>query len=339
MALLWIEGFEGVGTTIGSTPSPTGVLARKYAVTDWLSSMSVQNGRIAGYAIRMDSAGPLLRTGALTTDATMVVGGAFRFTSFAAATFLCFYDGTTLGMNLCIGADGEISIRRGTSILETTSGLGIVTGAWYYIEFKVVCGASGSYELRIGEVTKASASGVNTKAGTHEYHTSFQLAAWNNNLYMDDIYCLDGSGTRNNDFLGNQKVLAIFPSGDVTSDFTTSAGSDHYTLVDENPANDDTDYVEDSTSGHTDLWNYRDPTGAGVIAGIQINTMARETDATSFSLKSVVQSDVTEDEGTAEAIGGTSYRVLRRIVEKDPHTNLPWTSDGIDAAKFGVRVG
>jgi hypothetical protein len=32
MALLWIEGFEGFGTTVGGAPTPSGVFARKYTV-------------------------------------------------------------------------------------------------------------------------------------------------------------------------------------------------------------------------------------------------------------------------------------------------------------------
>ena len=31
MALLWIDGFDNYGTTIGGAPSPTGILNRKYA--------------------------------------------------------------------------------------------------------------------------------------------------------------------------------------------------------------------------------------------------------------------------------------------------------------------
>jgi len=134
MALLWIEGFEGIGTTTGSAPSPTNVLARKYSVIANESSMRVQTGRLAGYCLNLTGAGQWVQPATLTTNATMVLGAAFKFTSVNALVgFLNFYDGATQGMNLYMAGGGEISVRRGTTVLATTSGLGLTVGAWYYI--------------------------------------------------------------------------------------------------------------------------------------------------------------------------------------------------------------
>jgi len=146
----------------------------------------------------------------------------------------------------------------------------------------------------------------------------------------------------NNDFLGNRKVVAFYPNGDVSgfTDFTCSSGGTHYALVDENPVNDDTDYVEDGTTGHKDLWDYPSLSGTGsTVSGIEVNTMAKETDARSMTLNTLIKSGTTEDAGTGELVGAASYRVMRRIAETDPDTGVAWTTGGVNAAQFGIKVG
>jgi len=344
MALLWMEGFEDIGTSIGSNPAPTGILSRKYPTVVYPEYTVLRAGRVAGYSLECTASWPDIRTPQLTTNATMVVGFGYWWDVDFSSMIFGLYDGTTLGMNVHKEYGGELGVYRGSTQLAVTSGLGLVLSTWYWIEFKTLCnGSTGTYELRVGGVSRLSASGQNTKAGSNNYHNVFRmLGVSNTHCRFDDIYILDGSGSINNDFLGNRKVVALYPNGDVNgyTDFTCSSGSTHYALVDENPVNDDTDYVEDGTSGHKDLWDYPALTGTGSnIAGIQINSMVRETDATSMTLNTLIKSGATEDAGTGEVIGSTSYKVLKRIAETDPNTAAPWTVSGVNAAQFGVKVG
>jgi hypothetical protein len=344
MALLWIEGFEDIGTSLGSNPAPTGVLSRKYPTVIYPDYTVLRAGRVAGYSLECTAGWPDIRTPQLTTNATMVVGLGYWFDADYSGRLFGLYDGTTLGMNVHKEYGGELGVYRGSTQLAVTSGLGLVTSTWYWIEFKTLCNSSaGTYELRVGGVSKLSASSQNTKAGSNNYHNVFQmLGAANGKCRYDDIFILDGSGSSNSSFLGNRKVVALYPNGDVAgyADFTCSSGSTHYALVDENPVNDDTDYVEDGTIGHKDLWDYPSLAGTGSnVSGIQINSMVRETDAASMTLNTLIKSGATEDVGTGEVIGSTSYRSLRRISETDPDTGLPWTVSGVNAAQFGIKVG
>ena len=344
MALLWVEGFEGVGTATGSAPSPAGVLARKYPGIVDESLMDVEVGRLGGYCIEFNGI-QYLNSPDLTTNATMVVGVAIRLADWpvsTAMTLLAFYDGATKGMNIRVTSLGELAVYKADTLVVTTSGVGISKGAWFYLEFKVVCGATGSYELLVGGVSVLSASPYNTSTLTR--HTAFCITQAINNTTLprfDDLYCLDGSGSVNNTFLGNQKVVGIVPNGDVSGsvEFTPSDVVDHYTLVNENPATDDTGYVEDDTVGHIDLWEYGSVSDLGAIAGVQINTAVRETDATDFDLLIPVQSNGTDSDGAAQAIGSTNYKTLHRVVEEDPDIAGPWTMTSINAARFGVKVG
>jgi len=347
--LLWIEGFDNFGTSNGAAPSPVGVVARKYPLVGYENLMDVEAGRLGGHALQLvyDST-CYLSPGPLTINATMIVGCALKWGAWVANTnrFLAFYDGTTLGMNLHITAAGEIAIYLGTSLIATTSGAGIATGAWFYVEFKVVCNASGSYELRINGVNKLSNGSVNTKAGTHDYHTTFRLTGTSTtdaqDAHFDDLFCLDGSGAFNNTFLGNMRVVTMRPDeAGASTQFTPDSG-DNYARVNEVVCGDDTNYVEDATSGHKDLYGYAALAGispAAAIKGIQINTDCRETDATSFSLITVCKSGATESDDAAQAIGSTNYVTRKRILETDPDTAAAWTKDSLDVVQCGIKVG
>ncbi len=342
MALLWIEGFEGFGTSAGSTPSPTGVVARKYSLIAFESTMDTEAGRFSGYSLEANSNGTYIRAEALTTDDTLTVGVAVRFLTIFDTKFLTFYDGAQAGMNVRITSAGEIAVYRNNTLLNTTSGLGLNQTTWYYIEFQVVChDSTGSYEVRVAQVNVLSASGVVTKEGSNNYHSTFLLGkSGAATPQFDDFYCLDSSGSDNNDFLGNCKVVRIDPDGDDTANWTTSTPSgNHFENVDETILDDDTSYVEEPTVNVTDLYDYGSVPNLGTIYGLQVNTECRETDATTFSLIMPIESGGSQYDDSSQIVGTSSYTTMIRVTDNDPDTGNLWTEGGINAAKFGVKVG
>jgi len=159
-------------------------------------------------------------------------------------------------------------------------------------------------------------------------------------LAFDDVYVCDTEGTINNTFLGPIQVLTLSPTGDDTTDFTaTGAGTTHADRVADANADDDTTYVESSTTDDQDIWDYEDIDTGFTISGIEIDTDVRETDASDFTLATVVKSGATTDVDTAQPIAGTDWEILRRVVEVDPNTSEQWTAGNFNAAKFGVEVG
>ncbi len=344
MALLWIEGFEGFGTTTGGPPRPTGALARKYINIVRESSMSIEAGRISGYCLRIWGNTDRLSTPVLTSNTTMTAGVAFRSDGGADYRILSFYDGAQEGMNIRLDyATGEMSIWRYNTRLDTTVGLNIQVDTWYYVELQVTCDSvAGAYEVRVGTNAVLSGSGVNTQAGGNAYHDRVKLyPASVGEFDWDDIYVCDSTGSDNNDFLGNCKVTAIFPDGDDTANWATSTPSaNHWENVDENEADEDTSYVEEDTVNVTDLYDYGAlPAGDASLFGIQINTECRETDANSFDIKLPVDSNGTQSDGAGLTIGTTDWVTKTRLVETDPDTGNLWTLSAVNAAKFGIKVG
>ncbi len=312
MALLWVDGFDAYGSTVNTPVTPSGIVDRRYTVSG--STPYVRDPRIAGNG-RSIELGYELKTPALTTDATLIVGWAFKIiTPVAAETYiLSFWDGANWGIGVKLyGAIGEIAVNRheATNVqLGTTVGANIHSGCWTYVEVKVVCGDAGSLEVRVNGVSKLTFSG-DTKSGyiTHTYHDKI-LIENDLNVYVDDLYICDGSGSKNNDFLGPQKVVTVYPSADVGGkvEWTPSSGVDHYALVDENPCTNDTDYVEDGTSGHLDQFEFSNVGSAlTAVKGVGLQADCRETGASDFTL--IQRAERTSvSEGSAIAIAPKGY--------------------------------
>jgi hypothetical protein len=328
MALKLIEGFEGFGTTTGTDVSS--LVACKYTTT---GKPALAAGRFSGYSmVRADSTTTYVdQSIALATD--FVVGFAIKHISGIATHNIFIFTGTG-GNTLAIShaSAGTLTLYRNSTSLCVTSGVTWTAGQWYYIEFQFHQNATtGTCEIRVDGVTRASASSVNTDVGTI---STLRLTLAATTLCLDDIYILDSSGTHNTTFLGPMRVVALYPTGDVQTDWTPSTGADHYALVDENPAST-TDYVSSGYVNDKDLFSYQALADARSIAGIQINTQCHS--AGNVYVATPIKSGSTTDAGTGTAVGGTEMTVTR-VSETDPATSAPWELTGINAANFGVEI-
>jgi hypothetical protein len=343
MALLWIDGFEGYGNTIGQSVSPSDCFARRYTACTATHFAEVADGRLGGFCIYPTNGYWNICTPVLpTTDPTLIVGLAVKLTANASKTVFSLYTNGVQGVNLRTTSAGELAVYRQSTLLGTTTGLMLAIGVWYQIEMKVYChDTAGTVEVRVNGDPVLVLTDVDTKAGTTSYHNQVQLDGPDVGyvLYYDDFYVLDGAGTENNTFLGDMMVAAVFPNaaGDA-EEWMPSAGGEHHTLVGENPAND-TDYVESNVSGQRELWNYSALSSVGdYIAGVQINTDAVKTDAGDARVKVLAKSGEAVDVSPPVNLGGGSRLTASRIVERDPATGSRWTISGVSSAQFGVEV-
>jgi len=344
MALHWIEGFEGFGATLGSAPLPTGIMGTKYGMTSE-SIVDIEAGRLSGYCAEFVPVSAALSPALPITHNTTIVGFAFKYLADYTVTFLELYTGVTLGVNLRWAANNELAVYCGTTLLGTSSGLSLLPNTWYYIEFKVVCADSGSFEVRVAGKTPWVVTGVDTKAhATDAFHNRFKLISptigWT--PFFDDLYCLDGSGSYNNDFLGDMRVVVIRPNGDNAVTWERASGTANYECVDEEVRNADdsgNDYLYETVDASQDLYEYAALTGVkSGIRGIQINTDCRKTDTQNFNLIMLAKIGATVYPGVAQGISTTSYSVLSRIIEKNPGDADWWEVADIDGAQFGIEL-
>jgi hypothetical protein len=346
MALLWIDGFEGYGTT--TSTAIESLLTRRYAMLSNTGHQYLASGRNGGYGHQGagTSNSCALVTPALTTSPTLFVGLAVKWTGAlgtgAGYAYCMLYDGSSQGI-VFQPAGSEIAVYLGGNLLGTTSGAAISQGAWFYLEFKCYCSATaGVIELRVGGSTKLLLTGQNTLTADayydHVWVGSGGGGATLASYVIDDLYIADGTGTNNNYFLGCPTVSAIFPAADATSQWTPSAGTSHYSLVNENPADDSTTNVQTGTSGKIDTFTYSAPTAFTAVAGIQINTTCRQiTDSANTLITPAISGGVTSNDA-GQVVGSGSFIDYRRVLECDPATGLAWTPTSIVAAQIGVEV-
>jgi hypothetical protein len=313
-------------------------MGRRYnAVTE--SGIDIEAGRLAGYCIELASSTIELSTPILTTNATIIIGLAFKISSGGANNILLLRTGTTDGMGVRWLDTGELSVRLGVTTIASTATLGLTPNTWYWLEFKVVTdNSTGSYELKIGGTTVLSGTGIDTQPAASAYHDNIYFKS-TYPLSIDDLYICDGAGSINNDFLGNCRVLAIRPDGAGNSTQWTPKSGSNYAAANEDIIDDDTSYIESDTTDKLDLYTYDDVADVGDIFGIQVNTCCKETDATNYSLKTTIRSNSTNYDDTAQVIGSVNYVNKKRIAEVDPATTVAWTITGLNAAEFGIKVG
>lgn len=360
MALRWLEGLETFGTTTGSLVE--GILNRKYgnfhgvSLSNYCSEVKLATGRTGGYSLQGAFSYPktyqyfhyVVPADDIPTNDTWIVGMAVKFESSFPNNMEILIIGRLAGSNyqqfsIKVRSDGGLSAYGGQGdSLATTSAPVLALDTWHYIEAKVVCHeTAGSYEIRVDSVNVLSDSDVNTRSSGDSRFVRFQFASHYH--YLDDVYICDTDGAKNNDFLGRVLVEGVFPSADGdSSDWTPSSGTDHSALVNDNPADDDTSYVESNTLDAVDLYVYTDLSTITTepILGVQVNADVRMNEFPGdLDIKQPVKSGGTTSDGDATNIATDSYQPAYRVLEDDPATSTAWTASGVNNAQFGIKVG
>lgn len=238
--------------------------------------------------------------------------------------------------------DGTISLYRGTTLLATSVNA-LSIGTTYYIEWKgALSTTAGSTSVRVNGVEWLTYSGNTGGSAWNEFTTGCPDGPGgsntNNWFDYDDLYICDGSGSNNNDFLGDIRVDAVLPTSDGSnSSCTPSTGTTHYALVDEASTNGDTDYNSAVNVGDKDTLNFPSAPSSGDILAIQVNMMARKEDAGAAGLKAVARIGSTDYVGS-EIAPSTTYSDCRQIWEVKPDgSSAVWSTSDFDSAEFGYE--
>jgi hypothetical protein len=328
MALLWIDGFDHYSAAQSTRMYEDGSI--------WSMSTTIARTGQAANPHYQDFG---LKKYLGTNAGTLICGFAYYNDNdpYQPWTWLVrFYDGTTEQCRLERGYEGKLRLYGNNTLLAESPAVTYRGKQWCYIEIKITFGNPGSYEVRVNTRTVMSGTGRTTSTANNYAN----WVGWHgpNADWIDDLYICDNTGTYNNDFLGDIKVITILPNADGSNTgWTPSTGTSHYAVVDESPANDDTDYLYTSTAGATDTENFQDITLTGSIRGILQLACIRKDDAGARSAALICRVGTTDYEGPEVSLG-TSYTYLQQIRESNPATGSPWTVADINAAQFGVRM-
>jgi len=330
MALLWIDGFDHYSS---------GTQSQRMYESGSIFSMNTSFARTGSQCASPYYGEPGLEK-YLGVNAAVLILGVARYRDDISypgwGVLIRFKDGATEQCRLEHGPAGGLRFYGNNTLLAESAQNVCPLRSWYYLEMKVVFGNPGSFEVRINGRTVLSGSGRTTSTANN--YANWVGLRGGSADYFDDLYICDNTGSVNNDFLGDIKVVTVYPNGDGTNTaWTPSSGTTHYVLVNEAPANDDTNYLYTSTVNATETLNVTDISLAGVILGVAVFACVRKDDAGTREASVICRSGGTEYEGTQVPIGN-SYSYLKQIWQTDPATGDLWTVSGFNAAEFGVRM-
>jgi len=256
--------------------------------------------------------------------------------------------GASNGNQACVNitADGRIQYRQeysgGTLLGETAVGT-FRFNLWNYLEVKMLLSQTvGTCTIKLNGATVLTLTGLDNC-----YQANTNWNGWytggGGSLSIDDFYICDGTGSVNNDFLGECRVVTLLPQTDAVAagsnaNFTPSTGTDHGALVDEAAPNDDTDYLSSSTVNHVDSWNYPALGYTGTIKGVQMSLSAKKTDSGTRAIAAVARPASTNRVHATNHYLSTAYMYWMSLWENNPEDSAAWEVADIDGAEFGVKV-
>lgn len=330
MAVRKIEGFNYTSGVANVT--------QKWTNTGGPPAISTSIKRTGDAALQLSTYGYVEQNFGGTED-TWIVGGACYFSSIpSAGQIFLLLDSSTIQVDLRLITGGELRVTLNGTALGVTSGLGLLTAVWYFIEFKAtINNTTGAYTVKVNGTEVLAATSQDTQATSNAYATHVRIGNGGNFLYVDDVYICDNEGSVGNDFLGDVKVISLRPSGAGTySEWTPSAGS-NYQNVDETAPDDDTTYNSTSTAGLKDAYTYANVGESGAVYAININTRVRKDDAGARVIRPKIRiggTDYNEDNVDVT----DSYVTNTQLSTVSPATATAYTVSELDGAEFGIEL-
>ena len=163
-------------------------------------------------------------------------------------------------------------------------------------------------------------------------------------LIVDDCKLNDGSGSSNNDLMGDTRGEWCPPTDNgAYSEWDGSDGDsvDNYALVNDPTPNDDTGYLSAQTVGVKDLHTFQAPHTTGAIRCVQHIVAARKTDTATKTFVSISRAGGTDrDHALGHNPGQVTYDYYRSNYELNPDTGLPFDPSelGPTGVQFGPKV-
>lgn len=331
MSLIFIDGFDHYATAD---------IAKKWSATTGSPTINASGGRRGGGCLSAAGTASVIRT--VVAGASFVMGAAIDANVSSTPVLFGLYDAGTVQCDLRVNIDGTLSVTRSGAALTGGTSTQTLTAGYHYIEWKVTIADSigaNTCKVRVDGIdwiTVAAGQDLKSTANASANQVKVGSPSGGSSLF-DDFYLCDQGGSTNNDFLGDVRVDAVYPTSDgANSAWAPSTGTTHYTLVDEAAPNT-TDYVESGTVAQKDTYGMGDISHTPAsIFGAQVSIAALKDDAGVRLIKPVTRSGGTDYSGASQALSQSQVYYLE-VRETDPATSAAWTKTGFNAAEFGVE--
>jgi hypothetical protein len=275
-------------------------------------------------------------------SAMVVLGAAINIETYKGQKQVEFRDAVGASVALFETTPaGEITITAGTKTATTAAAIYTPnTYAYYELKYIKGTGADGFLELRKNTVVLLTITDheETTDVSSFELIETFVLQDFSR---LDDLYVLNGLGSKNNDYLGDVRVDAHFAASDGSvQNFNPNTGAASWTHVDDNPFPDaDTTFNQAGSISDRDLHFMDASTLNTTIHGVQPVVLNRKTDAGSVHVQLISEkSGGSGEQITNLEFTSDDYEFHYNILENDPDDDVTWTDSRIDATEFGYKI-
>ena len=349
MALLWCDGFDHYGTTTAK------MLNGAYAEIGAGVSLNTANVRTGTYSMRVTANAPSSNTvrrvlGGPKT--TVGLGMALWIPSLPAGNneqqmFRWSDAANSVQLVLFLQSTGVLEVKRGGSgtSLGVTASPVIVANAFQHVEAVVTFSQTvGTVEVRVNGVTVLSLTGQDTcntalvECSQVNICGSFGGSGFSScDCYVDDLFAYDNTGTYNNTFIGDRRVLTLFPNANTaTADWTAVGAATGYECIDEANPDEDTTYISAATSGLVSQFGLQNlPGGISVVNAVVMVERARKTEAGIANTQVSIVSGASTSNGVDKPLTEV-YTYRQDVFEIDPASAAPFTPSEVDSLQFKV---
>lgn len=226
---------------------------------------------------------------------------------------------------------GPITLEDDDGVRGT--GSSFTADVWYHmeVEWTLSNSSAGSVTVWRDGVIEIQLSGINLG----------QDAQWDGIGHRGSSALNRGGGI--DDFvsqtttshLTSHRVWENLPNSDVTSEFTPSAGTDNYALVDDTNNDQDSTYVESSAADDRDVYGFTASTVSGSILAVQVMAQCKRNGGTGNIRLGLTNG--TESLSSAITVDGSVYKDARAIFTTPPGGGS-WTQAALDAVDVIVEA-
>jgi len=317
------------------------------------------NGLGGGYPFAGIAEGANVATVFSSASNSFIMGAAVNFAASGSGyTIINFFQLSYRGtyqVGLRINFDGTLSIIAGGnnsngSVTLATSAESIQLNTFNYIELKAAISTSVSahtVQARVNGVIVCEASaGANTDPAGASTANSAALQfpyfiPGDGSVVFDDFYLCDGTGSTNNDFLGDVAVTDLYPNGNgSTNNFINNNGNsvNNYSHVNADPTNDGATYVQSSNQGDIDLYGFGSLPYSGTVHALQQIIEVEKSDAGARTVAPIINISSNNYQGIVVTPPTSSYLYYMSPYDTNPNTTNPWTDNDVNNAEYGIEI-
>lgn len=376
MALLWLDGFDHYNeseTVLASGDTYELVNAPCYPTTE--------NPRSGNYALRTVNndgfyGGFGLIVKQIPTRQTVGIGAAFCLNSlpsgpqfhlglFGFLPSIFNHESENFDFNnvmICVDYTGRIVVIGESSItmepgevLATSVDPAIAIDNYFHVEALVTFSeTTGSVKVRVNEKTVIDVSNVKTvydleTSGAEESCSYVTIGGRYNFIPemliqdIDDVYIYDTLGDFNKSFIGNKRILTLFPNADTNlSDWNVSQiGSKGYQMIDEVESDGDGTYIYaqdlESFNRVSSFKLENSPELIATINGIGIFNRSKKTDAGLAQMQLALSGTEQDTQGEDRELVGAIYQYYFDIFDTDGETSLPFTRQRLKEMQLKIE--